>query len=103
MQLPEMRTYLREYFIEQVERRIDQYDDLLQMMVHDRDHGDVRLLKQGGRLVVFLPQSDEQSLHGDVLPSPAQLDQAGLECEFMREQPLNEKLSRWLVCYKCTR
>ena len=78
-------------------------DDLLQMMVHDRNHGDVRLLKQGGRLVVFLPQSDEQSLHGDVLPSPAQLDQAGLECEFMREQPLNEKLSRWLVCYKCTR
>ena len=84
-------------------------DDLLAMIVHDRDEpgattgsSTTRLLRQGGRLVVFLPQqTEEQSLHQDVLPTSAQLEQAGLECEFMREQPLNDKLSRWLVCYKC--
>jgi len=79
-------------------------DELLQMIVHDRDHGDTtRLLKKGGRLVVFLPQSEEESLHDDVLPTAAQLKAAGLQCTLMREQPLNDKLLRWLVCYECIR
>ena len=79
-------------------------DALLQMIAHDnRDHstGTPRLLKKGGRLVVFLPQSEEESLHEDVLPTESQLREAGLRCERMTEQPLNDKLSRWLVSYKC--
>lgn len=79
-------------------------DELLQMIARDRDHGDTtRLIKKGGRLVVFLPQSEEESLHEDVLPTAAQLEAAGLQCTLMREQPLNEKLQRWLVCYECIR
>jgi len=78
-------------------------DELLQMIAHDRDHTEIRLLKKGGRLVVFLPQPEEESLEKDVLPTSDQLEAAGLRCELMREQPLNDKLSRWLVSYECIR
>ncbi len=59
-----------------------------------------RLLKRGGRLVAFVPVTDEQSLE-EMLPSQDLVEKAGLKFEVSREQPLNEKLSRWLVCYIC--
>jgi tRNA G10 N-methylase Trm11 len=61
-----------------------------------------RLLRVGGRLVAFVPVTDEQTLW-QRLPSKEISDVAGLEFEVSREQPLNEKLSRWLVSYVCVR
>mmetsp|Transcript_11665 Transcript_11665/g.13219 ORF Transcript_11665/g.13219 Transcript_11665/m.13219 type:complete len:93 (+) Transcript_11665:1440-1718(+) len=57
-----------------------------------------RLLKLGGRLVAFVPVTDEQILT-EMLPSQMLTEQAGLKFEVSREQPLNKKLSRWLVSY----
>ena len=57
-----------------------------------------RLLKLGGRLVAFVPVTDEQGL-AEMLPSDDLTEKAGLKFEVSREQPLNDKLSRWLVCY----
>ena len=59
-----------------------------------------RLIRVGGRLVAFVPVTDEQSLE-DMLPSHDLIEKAGLQFEVAREQPLNDKLSRWLVCYNC--
>jgi len=59
-----------------------------------------RLLKRGGRLVAFVPVAEDQTLV-DVLPNEALRNEAGLILETSREQPLNDKLSRWLVSYKC--
>ncbi len=68
----------------------------------DRATGAGRLLKLGGRLVAFVPVTEGQAL-SDVLPSSDLTERAGLEFEVSREQPLNDKLSRWLVSYVCTR
>jgi len=57
-----------------------------------------RLLKLGGRLVAFVPVTDEQVLT-EMLPSQKLTEKAGLRFEVSREQPLNKKLSRWLVSY----
>lgn len=57
-----------------------------------------RLIRRGGRLVAFVPVTDEQTLE-EMLPSQDLIDKAGLRFEVLREQPLNDKLSRWLVCY----
>ncbi|KAL7571906.1 hypothetical protein ACA910_006543 [Epithemia clementina (nom. ined.)] len=40
------------------------------------------------------------SSHG-VLPTQDEMDRAGLELVTMREQPLNDNLSRWLVVFDC--
>ena len=61
-----------------------------------------RLLKFGGRLVAFVPVTDEQNLE-EMLPSQDLTEKAGLKFEVSREQPLNDKLSRWLVCYLCVK
>lgn len=57
-----------------------------------------RLLKLGGRLVAFVPVTDEQTLT-EMLPSDEMTKEAGLELELWKEQILNQKLSRWLVSY----
>jgi hypothetical protein len=67
----------------------------------DREAG-TRLLKKGGRLVAFVPVTDEQTLT-EMLPVDSLADEAGLRFEVSREQLLNTKLSRWLVSYVCTR
>lgn len=71
----------------------------------ERGNGDgscgCRLLKLGGRVVAFVPVSEEQTL-SEMLPNQELTERAGLEFEVSREQPLNEKLSRWLVCFVCT-
>jgi tRNA G10 N-methylase Trm11 len=75
-------------------------DGLLNMIRIDRDAG-TRLLKLGGRLVVFLPCTEDEDLERDVLPSVEQMQTSGLELELVREQPLNDVLSRWLVSFLC--
>ena len=75
-------------------------DDLLDMIRVDRDTG-TRLLKLGGRLVVFLPHAREEETFEDIMPTKEQIVRAGLQCEFAREQPLNDVLSRWLVSFVC--
>ena len=62
------------------------------------DRSDKRLLKLGGRLVAFVPVTDEQ-VFTEMLPSQELTEKAGLKFEDSREQPLNTKLSRWLVSY----
>mmetsp|Transcript_8633 Transcript_8633/g.18651 ORF Transcript_8633/g.18651 Transcript_8633/m.18651 type:complete len:537 (+) Transcript_8633:139-1749(+) len=57
-----------------------------------------RLLKVGGRLIAFVPVTDEQTL-SEMLPNQDLTGKAGLEFEVCREQPLNDKLSRWLVSF----
>eukprot|EP00536_Pseudo-nitzschia_multiseries_P000149 jgi/Psemu1/293935/fgenesh1_pm.3_\ len=57
-----------------------------------------RLLRVGGRLIAFVPVTDEQTLT-EMLPSQDLAEKAGLKFEVCREQPLNDKLSRWLVSY----
>jgi tRNA G10 N-methylase Trm11 len=61
-----------------------------------------RLIKPGGRLVAFVPVTDEQDLE-EMLPGSDLTKKAGLQFEVSREQSLNEKLSRWLVCYVCVK
>ncbi|KAG7354264.1 RNA methylase [Nitzschia inconspicua] len=76
-------------------------EELFASIQHDRDAGQ-RLLNIGGRLVAFVPVTDQQSLR-QMLPSREATEAAGLEFEVSREQPLNEKLSRWLVSFICVR
>lgn len=76
-------------------------DEMFTYIGKDRDAG-TRLLKKGGRLVVFVPVTDEESL-SQLLPSAELSHQAGLKFEVSKEQVLNEKLSRWLVAFVCVR
>lgn len=76
-------------------------EELFASIIHDREAGN-RLLKKGGRLVAFVPVTDEETLP-EVLPASDLTEQAGLVFEVCREQPLNEKLSRWLVSFICVR
>jgi hypothetical protein len=66
----------------------------------DRSNGEP-LLKEGGRLVAFIPVRKGETLD-ECLPESHALEQAGLvmECEG-REQVLNDILSRWLVSFVC--
>ena len=75
-------------------------EELLDMIRIDRDAG-TRLLKVGGRMVVFLPHAHEEESFADIMPSEEQMARAGLRCEITREQPLNDVLSRWLVSFVC--
>jgi tRNA G10 N-methylase Trm11 len=74
-------------------------EELFTSIAVDRDNAD-RLLKVGGRLVAFVPVTDEQTLN-EMLPNKGLTEKAGLQFELSREQPLNEKLSRYLVSYIC--
>lgn len=76
-------------------------EELFACIANDRDAG-YRLLKKGGRLVAFVPVTDEETL-AEMLPDKELTERAGLVFEVCREQPLNEKLSRWLVSFICTR
>jgi tRNA G10 N-methylase Trm11 len=76
-------------------------DEMFTYIAKDREAG-TRLLKKGGRLVVFVPVTDEETL-SELLPSPELSQQAGLKFEVSKEQVLNEKLSRWLVSFVCVR
>jgi tRNA G10 N-methylase Trm11 len=76
-------------------------EELFACIQQDRDLQH-RLLRVGGRVVAFVPVTDEQTLW-QMLPTKEVSDLAGLEFEVCREQPLNEKLSRWLVSYTCVR
>lgn len=76
-------------------------EELCTSIAKDRDAGH-RLLKRGGRLVAFVPVADEQTLT-EMLPDPSLTERAGLVLEVSREQPLNKKLSRWLVSFVCAR
>jgi tRNA G10 N-methylase Trm11 len=75
--------------------------ELLRSISNDRSLGK-RLLKLGGKLVCFIPCSVDEVLE-EVLPTAKELDEAGLVLLDMREQPLNDKLSRWLVSFECIR
>ena len=76
-------------------------ENMFDYIAADRDAGK-RLLEVGGRLVAFVPVTEEESLSRN-LPSKELAEHAGLEYQLAREQQLNEKLSRWLVSYKCVR
>lgn len=76
-------------------------EELFASIANDRKDED-RLLREGGRLVAFVAVSDEETLE-EMLPDKDLTEAAGLEFEVSREQPLNDKLSRWLVSYVCRR
>ena len=73
--------------------------ELCDSIAHDREAGK-RLLKKGGKLVAFVPCTDKELIE-DCLPTASKLKKAGLKLLNLIEQPLNEKLSRWLVSYEC--
>jgi tRNA G10 N-methylase Trm11 len=75
-------------------------DDLLDMIRDDRDAGRP-LLRQDGRLVVYLPQSNDEPLWTHVLPTAAKMEEAGLRLELTRKQYLSDVLNRWLVSFVC--
>ena len=78
---------------------LDPLEDIMEGLIHDRGAGRP-LLKVGGRLVCFVPCTDEQNIQ-EIIPPASRHRQAGLDFEWMREQPLNERLSRWMIVYKC--
>lgn len=75
--------------------------ELFQSIAMDREDNRP-LLKVGGHLVAFVPCQEDEEIT-DCLPSEEQTLEAGLQLQGMREQPLNDKLSRWLVSYRCSR
>ena len=87
------------YGIRESTSEMDPMKCLLDSIIHDREMG-VPLLKKDGLLVCFVPCSDEQAIE-DMLPDKAHLKRAQLRLSSIREQPLNKKLSRWLVSYVC--
>ena len=76
-------------------------EELFQAIEEDRNRG-APLLKKGGQLVCFVPCRPEIDL-ADMLPSKEKTEAAGMKFLLSREQPLNSKLSRWLVSYLCIR
>ncbi|KAL7512183.1 hypothetical protein ACHAXN_010355 [Cyclotella atomus] len=56
------------------------------------------ILKKGGRLVIFQPCHKGQRIE-ELLPSDAQLQSAGLQLQDMKEQRLNDGLSRWVLSF----
>jgi hypothetical protein len=74
--------------------------DLLRMLIDDQKAG-TPLLRAGGRLVVFIPHRIHEETIEEIFPTNEQLRAAGLICEYCKEQPLNDMLSRWLVSYVC--
>jgi 16S rRNA G966 N2-methylase RsmD len=86
---------------ESTARQTNPIRDLLKAIATDLEAGH-RLLKKGGKLVCFVPCLADQAI-SSVLPTGDHLYEAGLRLESIREQPLNSKLSRWLVSYVCFR
>jgi len=76
-------------------------EEIFKAIEEDRNRG-ARLLKKGGKLVCFVPCHPEVDLE-DMLPSKEKTEAAGMKFLLSREQPLNSKLSRWLVSYLCIR
>ena len=74
--------------------------ELMKCIAKDKEDGSP-LLKKGGRLVAFVPNTVDTNVMEDGIPSDKVLEQAGLELCEMREQYLNDFLSRWLVEFKC--
>ncbi len=74
-------------------------DQLCKVIRDDRIEGK-RLLKKGGRLIAFVPNVSGENIN-DALPDRELLKGAGLDILEMREQPLNDALSRWLVSFNC--
>ena len=87
------------YGIRESTIEMDPMTSMLEFIARDRENG-TPLLKSGGMLVCFVPCRDDQALN-DVLPSDEQLLRARLRLCSAHEQPLNKKLSRWLVSYVC--
>jgi len=75
--------------------------DILDMIAADRDAGN-RLLKVGGRLVLFVPVSKDNDIT-DMLPQADILEEVGLQHKIAQRQQLNDGLDRWLVAYECIR
>lgn len=90
------------YGIRESSNHIDQdpLSELCDSIARDRSEGKP-LLKKGGKLVAFVPCTDEERIE-ECLPSRSKLANAGLELLDKIEQPLNDKLSRWLVSFQCT-
>ena len=78
---------------------VNPLNQLFLSIQEDRIQGS-RLIKVGGRVVAFVPVTTEETLE-ECLPSQEQTQLAGLELEVVREQVLNDRLSRWLVAYRC--
>lgn len=76
-------------------------EELFKSLAHDRELG-TPLLRKGGKLVCFIPCQADKNF-SDVMPTEEQMQEAGLICESVREQPLNDNLSRWLVSFVCNR
>ena len=76
-------------------------DELMRLISNDRIKG-TPILKKGGRLVCFVPCHEDEQIE-KVIPPNDDLEEAGLVLEAMREQPLNSKLSRWLVSFVCVK
>ena len=74
-------------------------EELMVFLAHDRQAG-TPLLRVGGVLVVFVPVTWEETI-GKCLPSQDLMTQAGLVLQDKIEQRLNDKLSRWLVKFRC--
>ncbi|GKY92381.1 hypothetical protein MPSEU_000209000 [Mayamaea pseudoterrestris] len=87
------------YGIRESTLEMDPLACLLECIINDRDKG-MPMLKTGGMLACFVPCRDDQTLD-DVLPSDDLLAKARLRCCAHHEQPLNKKLSRWLVSFVC--
>jgi Putative RNA methylase family UPF0020 len=83
------------------DEELNPLDQLFMSVAQDRNAGK-RLLKMGGRIVAFVPVTEEETLE-DNMPSQELMENAGLELEVVREQVLNDRLSRWLVAYRCIR
>jgi tRNA G10 N-methylase Trm11 len=84
--------------------KIHQHDvppliDLVRCIANDLKLDRPLLNKSTGRLVSFVPNSSNESIH-DSLPSADDLSKANLEMTSLTEQPLSETLSRWLVVYQ---
>jgi tRNA G10 N-methylase Trm11 len=75
-------------------------DALLDAITVDRHRG-VPLLRKNGRLVVFLPCRVQEDGFDNFMPTDQQMKAAGIRFELMREQYLNDSLSRWLVSFVC--
>jgi tRNA G10 N-methylase Trm11 len=72
--------------------------DLFRAIADDRRAGTPLLRPDGGRVVAFVPVTEDQTIRR-VLPPHSLCEQAGLQLVCSKEQKLNEKLSRWLVAY----
>eukprot|EP00978_Attheya_sp_CCMP212_P025840 scaffold83967_cov58-Attheya_sp.AAC.2 len=74
---------------------------LVSIIARDYETG-TPLLAKNGRLVAFVPNQLGEDLSLS-MPTPRQLEDAGLKMTALREQPLSDVLSRWLVAYKSIR